>query len=714
MSVVESEPAMQAQPPQAGLGRLRGLLSDLRRGTRRWIWVEAIGTVLLAGAAVFWTTLAVDWLVEPPAWWRMIVAAAVGTGLVVLLVRMLVVRLAVPLPDAALATLVERGHPAFRDSLSTAIELAEAPRDDVDPGLLGRTIEEAAAVVDQVDTGLFFRRRRLVGLLLAGLAGAASLAAVGLARPHVADLWLERHVAFRDTPWPRDVTLSAEGFVDGARKVARGGDVDLVVRATSRGRLPDVVELRSRGAGGWRTDRMGTRGGAVAGGQAFGHVLKGVVEDVALEMRAGDARLRGLRLVVVDAPALERLELTATPPAYLGRGPRRVPASRLVQVPAGATVDIAATATKSLAAATVSSVIAGGEEVLATWAAGGADRTVSATIGPVDGDRTIVVRFTDTDGLANREPISFVLSAVPDQPPQVAVRMPGISTAVTPRAVLPFAGTIADDHGLAAATIVLKVVDGAESAAPIGRVAAGATLVELPREQPERAALEPLALAPGRRITAAVAATDGCRLADGPNVATSDTWTLDVVAPETLLAMLEAREILLRRRFESCLADLTQARDRLAQPAPGEPAADEAGNERARVAEAASRAAGETAEIAEAFRLIRLELDNNGVLSPELDSRLVGQIAEPLARIATADLPAVTAAGRRGSPDAEVVRLADAALARMRSVLDKMMELESFNEVVESLRGLIRTQEEIRAETLRRQKQRAREALEQP
>jgi hypothetical protein len=60
------------------------------------------------------------------------------------------------------------------------------------------------------------------------------------------------------------------------------------------------------------------------------------------------------------------------------------------------------------------------------------------------------------------------------------------------------------------------------------------------------------------------------------------------------------------------------------------------------------------------------------------------------------------------------VRSVDAVLARMRAVLDKMMELESFNEVVDALRGLIRTQEEIRVETLRKQKQRAREALQQP
>jgi hypothetical protein len=48
----------------------------------------------------------------------------------------------------------------------------------------------------------------------------------------------------------------------------------------------------------------------------------------------------------------------------------------------------------------------------------------------------------------------------------------------------------------------------------------------------------------------------------------------------------------------------------------------------------------------------------------------------------------------------------------MRAVLARMMELESFNEVIERLRSVIRAQEEIRAETLRRQKERAREALE--
>ena len=720
--VVAPEPASaeSSQATVVDIGPLRHLLAALRRSTRRWIWGESLALVCLAGALVFWSSLAIDWLLEPPPGWRMAVAAAAAAGLVWLVVSKLVSRLATPLPDAALATLVERSHPAFRDSLSTAIELADRPRDDVDSRLLARTAAEAAALVDQVDRAKLFRRRRLMGLVLGGLAGVASIAGLALARPALADLWVRRNVMFREDPWPRQVALTAEGFVDGRRIVARGSDVDVIVKAAADRVVPEVVDLRSRGAGSWRSDRMGTRGGVVDGAQAFGHVLKNVTDDLTLEVRGGDARLRNLRLVAVDAPALARLEIAYTLPEYLGGGRRQAAASRIVQVPAGSVVEIACTATKPLSAASMTSIADGSEEVVGSLAGANAGRTITASVGPVAGDRTLVVRFTDSDGLDNREPVSFVLSAVNDAPPQVAVRMPGISTAVTPRAVLPLVGTITDDHGLASAAVLLQVADAAEVDRPIDRVPAGAAVVEFAPDAPERVALEPLGLAAGRRLTVSIVATDGCRLATGPNVAASDAWSLDVVTPEALLAMLEAREIILRRRFESTVADLVQSRDRLATPATNAASAADPdrdageGDDVARLLEASTRAAGETGELAAAFRLIRDELANNALLSPELENRLVSQIADPLARIAAVDLPGVAAACRRRAPRDEIVRATDAVLARMRAVLDRMMELESFNEVVDLLRGLIRTQEEIRAETLRRQKQRAREALEQP
>jgi hypothetical protein len=287
---------------------------------------------------------------------------------------------------------------------------------------------------------------------------------------------------------------------------------------------------------------------------------------------------------------------------------------------------------------------------------------------------------------------------------------------------VPLVGTISDDHGLGGAAVRLRVADGGETVLPMARVRAGDPVVELPVEAAEVVQLEPLGLVVGRKLELAVTATDTCTLAGEPNAGTSDAWSLDVIAPEALVAMLEAREIILRRRYESCVADLTQARDGFATPRRDEEAADSVDRPdeasgpapASGLAEATSRAAGETAELAEAFRGIRLEFDNNQLITPELEARLIAQIADPLASLSAEDLPALAAACRAGTSRPELVRQADMVLARMRAVLDKMMELESFNEVVELLRGMIRTQEQIRAETLEQQKRRAREALERP
>jgi hypothetical protein len=728
---------------------LRAMLATLRRQTRGWVWLESLAWLVLAAVGFFWGSLALDWCVEPPRWARAVLLAVAAAGLAILLYRKLFGRLSTDLADASLAVVVERSHPSFRDSLSTAIELADQPATDVNPSLLARTAAEAAAHMGQVRPERIFRRRQLAMLAFAAVVAGATVVGLAFSNPAVAGLWVRRLPLLGNESWPRQVRLAIEGFPSGVRKVARGSDVDVIVQAQSADRLPEVVDLRWRvaedgapvgrlprglrlgGSGGmpgtWRIDRMGTRGGETTDGQAFGHVLKAVNDGLDLEVRGGDARLRGLRLEVLDPPALEKLLIISTPPAYLGGGGRESPPARVVQIPRGSAVEIACTATKPLTAATMVAVAGGGstaETVLATLpatdtagaasVASAAGRTIVGRIASLDADRTVIVRFTDTDGLVNREPVTFMLSALPDEPPQVSMRLRGISTAVTPRARLPLVGIISDDHGLGAASVRLKVAGGAEASLPIARVREGDATVELPAEAAEVVPLEPLGLAAGRKLELAVTATDTCTLGGEPNTGTSDTWSLDVVTPEALVAMLEAREIILRRRYESCVADLTQARDGFATPvrdAEGDDVGDR-GDDTARLGDATARAAGETAELAEAFRGIRLEFDNNQLITPELEARLITQIADPLSSLAKQDLPALAAACRAGTGRQELVRRADEVLARMRAVLDKMMELESFNEVVELLRGMIRTQEQIRAETLEQQKRRAREALE--
>lgn len=719
-----AEPPPSAAPAETTVAPLRAMLARLRRQAKRWIWIETLSLICLWGAAVFLVSLWIDWMIEPP--WEIRAAivgiAAIGFGWLVM--AKLAMRLAAPLDDPQLALLVERTHPHFEDSLSTAIELSQAARSDTNAVLLVRTAAVAIGRLGEVRPAAVFRQRSLGMLAAVGCLAAAGVAGLVAGRPDVAQVWMSRMLLFDDTPWPRRVRLEAEGFVDGVRIVARGTDVDVLVLARGDHTIPDIVDMRSRGVGprgrGWRTERMGTRGGRTPEGQVFGHVMKAVGESLDLEIRGGDARLRPLRLEVVDAPAMESLAITATLPEYLGKGTRRVATSRVVAVPRGSDVEIACAATKPLSHASLSVVVDGVESKVAEIGAEAADpptRLITARLDNVESDRTVVVHFTDRDGLVNRDPISFVISTVPDEPPQVAVRLRGISTAVTSRARIPIEGTIADDHGLAEAAVSMLVqpadAPAREASHPVERVRPGLAMVELPADAAEVVMLEPLAAALGSRLSITVTAVDGCMLEGGPNRAAGDTWTLDVVAPEALQAMLEAREVILRRRFESVVADVTQARDGLASSATE---SDLLATAMARLVESAGRAAGETTEIATAFREIRLELDNNGLLTPEVDTRLIRQIADPLTAIAIGDLPVLAAAGRAaGDPAATreaLLRRADAVLARMRSVLDMMMELESFNEVIERLRGVIRTQEQIRQDTLEQQKRRAREALE--
>lgn len=716
-----------ASPTAASAAPIFRLLARIRRRAWASIWIDSLAVVILAAVATAGLLLALDWLLEPPAWARAIALAGVAGLLLWLVIVRLFGRLATPLPDASLALAVERRHPDFGDTLSTAVELATGMTETVDPDLAARTTAAAAALARVTRPGDLFRGRRLAGIALAGLAAVGGGVGMAARWPDLARIGVRRMVLLHDVAWPRQVQLEAEGFRDGVRKVPRGADVEVVVRARSTAALPESVYLRSQGPDGWQSARMGTRGGAEAGGQVFEHRLERVMADTPLEIRGGDGRLRGLRLEVVEPPAIEAVTAVVRLPAYLGGGERTPPAGRLVAAARGSRVELTFKATKPLSAASVTAhalaaaaadavpeAVPPQEEahVLAAFEAadaGGAsaDRTeIEAVIPELVSDCRLTVVVTDRHGITNREPVTLLLAAVADERPQIDLELAGISTAVTPQACLAITGSIRDDHGLATAAV--KVVRRDDQwGLPITAVGGGESLVEFPPTDPLRVPLPPLGLAVGDRIAVSVSATDRCGLADGPNLGSSDTWTLEVVSPDALRAMLEAREILLRRRYEAAIEDLVVAGQELALPPASDPAA-RAG----RIGEAAARASGESEEIGLAFRDIRDELDHNALLTAEVETRLVMQVAEPVATIARTSLARLRESARDATRTEALSAETDAAIEAMRGVLARMLELESYNEVIEKLRGVIESQERIRAETLERQRRRAREALE--
>ena len=346
------------------------------------------------------------------------------------------------------------------------------------------------------------------------------------------------------------------------------------------------------------------------------------------------------------------------------RESRDIPVAGLMQLPRGTQITILAEANKPLVSVQVDDVADDGDVAPTTHRLelaeehGAPQTSFQFSVPRLDADKTLLFTLRDSDGIRSREAVRLALGAVADEPPQVNVQLKGIGTAITPQARLPAAGEISDDYGVARVWFDFHVDETPAREQPFAVAANG-------QEQLAVAdALEvgPLELQPKQKLHWAVQAADACALEGGPNVGSSQRYVLDVVTPEQLRAMLEARELTLRRRFETIVEELTDTRNMLAgiemRPAaatgaPREEAGGRAGRKRAgrrrrrghepaasstasralqveRVLQNSQRSSHETLQVAVAFDEIREEMINNRVDTEELKTRLKDGVADPL------------------------------------------------------------------------------------
>jgi hypothetical protein len=213
-----------------------------------------------------------------------------------------------------------------------------------------------------------------------------------------------------------------------------------------------------------------------------------------------------------------------------------------------------------------------------------------------------------------------------------------------------------------------------------------------------------------------------------------------------LLALLERRELELRQRFESVFAKMTDTRNLLgrvdfndAEVAPAEDQSDDAtatpesaaeralARRRLRVAGAlqnVTQSAHEVQGLAEAFDDVHDQLQNNRVDNPDLMARVTEHIAQPLHQLGERSMTQLesqlqlvneqVADATAGPPAlADSRRLADQVLVEMQQVLDHMLELESYNEVVGLLRDIIDDQKTLNDRTKRQQNERLQDLLDE-
>lgn len=587
--------------------------------------------------------------------------------------------------------------------------------------------------------------------------------------------------------------------------VAKGSDLELVVNADTEKVVPRVVEVRFETAeGGRERRRMQREGNAEAGKdeqQRYRHTFARVNSAIQFDVVGGDDdRLRDLRVDVVDSPTMIDPVLHCEYPPYMRRSPEELPVTGAMLIPFGTHVVYRAAATKELLGVRIDQQ--GGEEQAThelTFTEGGSEaRQVKFDLGPLVEEQTLLFQLLDMDGITSRDAIRLTLFPARDDAPAVDVKTRGIGSAITAKARIPFTGEINDDYGIARCWFEYNTDDQ-----PVRETnLTGNPNQAVVQAVDERFDVSVLELKPGQKLSLSVKAADNFNLAEAPNVGSSERLVMDVVSDEQLRARLEARELNLRRRFESIIEEVTDTRDsldRVALELPTSPASDETNEEESNAEEETGKPAGEvdrdsvdeksaekntpvdsdeegadadhdertralaldqlriqravqnsrknseeTGGVKASFEDILEELINNGIDSEELRARLHDGIAEPLGTIVDdgfggldkqltdlqtklnrlAALQHSVKAGDAAADDrAAAVEEArdvlitarlqsDEVLVDMQAVLDKMLELETFNEVLDLLRGIIESQKDVSEATKERRKQKLRELLE--
>jgi hypothetical protein len=439
--------------------RIAALLSSLRLRIRGYVWTEGLAAIVVTLGLAFWLSLAFDWLFEPP--WQVRAAMLVVTGAAVLAVanRLIFSRVFRPIDDTNLAVVLERRFRDYHDSLLTTVELntQSAHRTGFNQQMLDDTRRQAVERSQHVRLNEVFRMGPLVRTLVGAAALAVSILVFAVTAREAFATWVHRVVLLdRDMLWPRANHVRVQGFpADRTLKVAKGFDFEVAALAdlTGKFKLPENVQIRYHTADGTRgRDNMTAVG--VAGprdpDQKYAYVFKGVTSSIGFDVYGGDDRDRDYHIEVVDNPTISHMELACKYPEYTGRPANTVPASALVQLPQGTEVTISCETNKDLEQVVITQMVG---DKLTTFAdlnlsTVGDHRHFTTPMMVLNEDTTLLFELHDADGIRTRDPVRLVLAARADEIPMVALRLRGISSAITPQARLPVAGEAHDDYGL--------------------------------------------------------------------------------------------------------------------------------------------------------------------------------------------------------------------------------------------------------------------------
>ncbi len=557
-------------------------------------------------------------------------------------------------------------------------------------------------------------------------------------------------------------------FESGVMRLPTGSSGILRIRAAAEdAEVPSACTVYYETDDGTRGQSNMRRVGRQRDGyQAFvldGPPLSNLASSFSFSIQGLDDRLVDYRIEAAEPPAISAMNVKIRYPDYLRDSATstatdesefdfETPYQAGLRISEGSGVTLEAVS--SLPLGDVDVVLeSDGQETRVTDLVYADDRqSVRLKLDTFDNPTAIRIVPSDPDGISAQAPFRYFLGAILDEPPSVSLALNGIQSAVTPIARLPLECVAEDDYGVVSVTAFVaqnasaSQGDGEGAAAPPELAEPISQRLELDRDGQAGAVIDLReltnsgqipALQPGSAISVYAEARDGYNL-DGTHLTTSEIFRLQVVTPEELLSLMERRELGLRTRLEQTVTETQGLREQLAgfrsdrfellmERQQGESEQQTRQRELRiiglRVQQSglqASKTAEELTGIAESLDDLLLEMVNNRVDSKDRQERLGSGVRDPLRKIVDVSMERLkqqirAIEGSIEQPEQALeqteaaIQTADQVLLELTAVLEKMLDLESYNELLDLVRGLIQDQEQLKEDTQQERKNRVKD-----
>lgn len=789
-------------------------LSAIAALIRNYVLIEALLWIALWCLASFWLGGMLDYLPvtagasETPRAVRIGLLALMAAGSGWILVVRLARRVFANLPQKSLALLVERKYPEFNNELVTAVELSSKSEADVsNPDAYRAMLSNVHASVGRriatVEPVTLLNWQPIWG---AGIAFGFAVVVTAIAALGMSSWmwqWSQRLFALSDQPWPRRASLIADGiqlqmpaftgqlatervmipFENGLARLPNGTAAQLQVSAdTKAAAVPETCTLFYRTDDGSRgRANMRRVGGPIAGKQQFtleGPPLDGLTSDLEFDVVGLDARLRDLKLQIVEPSAISDMQIECRYPSYLidslasRPNVERLPYRSGQRIPQGTEVTLIGKSSSPLkkvqyvVRGTSTNTVATGDGTLQIMTAEPTGNEFKIALGQLNSSLVIEVRLIDQYGLSSDQIPRYLLTMQEDTVPEVATRLDGIGTAITPNAILPVLGNITDDHGIQ--EVLVELARNEDQPLKLPASLSADDKLDTKIDLAQLAEEGKLNLAPKMTLGLVVSARDRYDLQGQQHIGLGQPQQLAVVTANELGIILDRQELELRQRLELIISEIEQLREALQQtaaslspagsaslrntkstsklvstiqsqdtteskPQSGSQSAPDAAQQLRRIATLRAQQAvlqgdksqQELASIALRIDNVRKQLINNRVDKVDRQIHLQEKVHQPLIDLLAGDYEklrsqlsafqtaAMSDAG--GAPQAKsAVEATDQVLIALEAIKANMLDMESFTEIVDLVQGLLDDQEKILTETEKQQKQRIFDQFKKP